>query len=403
MTKKVKSGNACSFCGIKQDIAYKLIAGPGVFICDECTKAAYNLIFNNKEGRVEDDDLEFDVLIPEEIKKKLDKYVISQGMAKKKLAVAVYNHYKRINSLAKKSDIELKKSNVLLIGPTGTGKTLLAETLANVLNVPFAIADATTLTEAGYVGEDVENILLKLYQASGEDIKKTEHGIIYIDEIDKISRRSENTSITRDVSGEGVQQALLKIIEGTVANVPPMGGRKHPHQEFLKIDTRNILFIAGGAFVGLEKIIKRRLKKNQIGFSNKNVKTEDSDIMKGVGTDDLIKFGLIPELIGRFPVTAVLDDLTEADLLKILTQPKNAITKQYKALVELDGIEIEFKKSVLEKIVSEAVNREIGARGLRAIFEELMLDTMYETPSKKDKIDKLIINEEFLKKTKWIA
>ncbi len=403
MTKKDKKNSSCSFCGIKQEIAFKLIAGPGVYICDECTKAAYNLIFNNKDGNVVEDVPEFDVLIPEEIKKKLDKYVISQKMAKKKLAVAVYNHFKRINNLGKKSDVEIKKSNVLLIGPTGTGKTLLAETLAKVLNVPFAIADATTLTEAGYVGEDVENILLKLYQASGEDIKKTEHGIIYIDEIDKISRRSENTSITRDVSGEGVQQALLKIVEGTVASVPPMGGRKHPHQEFLKIDTKNILFIAGGAFVGLDKIIKRRLKKNQIGFSNKNAKVLDDEIYKKAGTDDLIKFGLIPELIGRFPVTAVLDDLNEEDLFKILTQPKNAITKQYQILFELDGIEIEFTKSVLEKIVKEAVNREIGARGLRAIFEELMLDVMYETPSKKAKIDKLVIDDGFLKKAKWIA
>ncbi len=403
MTKKSRKDSACNFCGIKQDIAYKLIAGPGVFICDECTKAAYNLIFNNKDGSIVENENEFDVLIPEEIKKKLDKHVISQSMAKKKLAVAVYNHFKRINNLSKKSDVEIKKSNVLLIGPTGTGKTLLAETLANILNVPFAIADATTLTEAGYVGEDVENILLKLYQASGEDIKKTEHGIIYIDEIDKISRRSENTSITRDVSGEGVQQALLKIVEGTVASVPPMGGRKHPHQEFLKIDTKNILFIAGGAFVGLDKIIKRRLKKNQIGFSNKNAKVLDDEIYKKAGTDDLIKFGLIPELIGRFPVTSVLEELTEEDLLKILTQPKNAITKQYQALFALDGIEVEFKKSVLEKIVKEAVNREIGARGLRAIFEELMLDIMYETPSKKDKIDKLIIDDGFLKKAKWIA
>ncbi len=403
MTKKSRKDSACSFCGIKQDIAYKLIAGPGVFICDECTKAAYNLIFNNKDGSIVENEQEFDVLIPEEIKKKLDKHVISQSMAKKKLAVAVYNHFKRINNLSKKNGVEIKKSNVLLIGPTGTGKTLLAETLAKILNVPFAIADATTLTEAGYVGEDVENILLKLYQASGEDIKKTEHGIIYIDEIDKISRRSENTSITRDVSGEGVQQALLKIVEGTVASVPPMGGRKHPHQEFLKIDTKNILFIAGGAFVGLDKIIKRRLKKNQIGFSNKNAKVLDDEIYKKAGTDDLIKFGLIPELIGRFPVTSVLEELTEQDLLKILTQPKNAITKQYQALFALDGIEVEFKRSVLEKIVKEAVNREIGARGLRAIFEELMLDIMYETPSKKDKIDKLIIDDGFLKKAKWIA
>jgi len=402
MAGKSRKNDSCSFCGVKKDVAYKLVAGPGVFICDQCTRAAYSLIFDSKGG-LADADNEYDILIPEEIKKQLDKYVISQGMAKKKLAVAVYNHFKRINNLNKKNTVEINKSNVLLIGPTGTGKTLLAETLAKILNVPFAIADATTLTEAGYVGEDVENILLKLYQAAGEDITKTEHGIIYIDEIDKISRRSENTSITRDVSGEGVQQALLKIIEGTEASVPPMGGRKHPHQEFLKINTKNILFIAGGAFVGLDKIIKRRLKKNQIGFSGKNAKMGDDEIYKRAGTDDLIKFGLIPELIGRFPVTAVLDDLSEDDFLKILTQPKNAITKQYKALFELDEIEIEFSKSVLKKIVKEAVNREIGARGLRSIFEELMLDVMYDSPSKKNKIDKLIIDDNFLKKAKWIA
>jgi ATP-dependent Clp protease ATP-binding subunit ClpX len=403
MTNKRTNGSVCSFCGVNQEVAYKLIAGPGVFICDECTKAAYNLIFNSKDGGIKKDNELFDVIIPEEIKKRLDKYVISQSMAKKKLAVAVYNHYKRINNLNQNESVEISKSNVLLIGPTGTGKTLLAETLAKILNVPFAIADATTLTEAGYVGEDVENILLKLYQAAGEDINKTEHGIIYIDEIDKISRRSENTSITRDVSGEGVQQALLKIVEGTVANVPPMGGRKHPHQEFLKINTKNILFIAGGAFVGLDKIIKRRLKKNQIGFNKKNEELKGKEIYKRAGTDDLIKFGLIPELIGRFPVTSVLDELSESDLFKILTQPKNAITKQYKALFKIDGIDIEFTKSVLNRIVKEAISRDVGARGLRAIFEELMLDIMYEAPSKKGKIDKLIIDDDFLKKSKWIA
>jgi len=403
MGNKRAKGSVCSFCGVNQEVAYKLIAGPGVYICDECTKAAYNLIFNSKDGNVAKEDEVFEVLIPKEIKKKLDKYVISQSMAKKKLAVAVYNHYKRINNLGNNDSVEIGKSNVMLIGPTGTGKTLLAETLAKILNVPFAIADATTLTEAGYVGEDVENILLKLYQASGEDLKKTEHGIIYIDEIDKISRRSENTSITRDVSGEGVQQALLKIIEGTVANVPPMGGRKHPHQEFLKIDTKNILFIAGGAFVGLDKIIKRRLKKNQIGFNQSNRDFKNDDIYKKAGTDDLIKFGLIPELIGRFPVTTVLDELSESDLLKILTKPKDAITKQYMALFKIDGIDIEFSDSVLDRIVKEAVNRDVGARGLRAIFEELMLDIMYEAPSQKGKIDKMIIDDNFLKKTKWIA
>ncbi|MCP5049625.1 MAG: ATP-dependent Clp protease ATP-binding subunit ClpX [bacterium] len=405
MTRRRRDENKCSFCGIPQANAYKLISGPNVFICDECVTTAYNLVYNNRDPRRTPKRKKFKHLIPHEIKGRLDQYVISQDKAKKKLAVAVYNHYKRINDAESLTDIEIKKSNLLLIGPTGTGKTLLAETMARILDVPFAIADATTLTEAGYVGEDVENILLKLYQAAGEDKELAERGIIYIDEIDKISRKSENRSITRDVSGEGVQQALLKIIEGVEASVPPMGGRKHPYQEFLKIDTRNILFVAGGAFVGLEKIIRQRMKENVIGFFSDNVsgQIEDQNVFDFVQTDDLIKFGLIPELVGRFPVLGVLDELEEEHLFEILTEPKNAITKQFQALFELDGIELEFSREVLKSITREAVNREVGARGLRAIFEEIMLDLMYEMPSKKDKVNKVLVDFDYLKEKKWIA
>ncbi len=400
-----KEEKKCSFCGATPSAAYKLVAGPNGYICDSCVITAYNLLYNSKETGRPVRHRNTRHLPPAEIKDRLDQYVISQDMAKKKLAVAVYNHYKRVNEARSISDVEIKKSNLLLIGPTGTGKTLLAETMARILDVPFAIADATTLTEAGYVGEDVENILLKLYQAAGEDKELTERGIIYIDEIDKISRKSENRSITRDVSGEGVQQALLKLIEGIDANVPPQGGRKHPYQEFLRIDTRNILFIAGGAFVGLEKIITSRMKKNVIGFNsdNKAIEINDRNIFEFVQTDDLIKFGLIPELVGRFPVFGILDGLSEDHLYQILTEPKNAIVKQYKALFKIDGIDLQFSEEVLRYISKEAIRRAVGARGLRSIMEELMLDLMYEIPSRKDKVDKVMVDFDYLKEKRLIA
>lgn len=391
----------CSFCGKTEDHVMRLIEGPGAFICNECVELCADILSNDYDEPIAEAEALEDIPTPAEIHSFLNEYIIGQELAKKTLSVAIYNHYKRINSLISSDGVELQKSNILMIGPTGCGKTFLAQSLAKMMNVPFVIADATSLTEAGYVGEDVENILLKLIQAADYDIKLAERGIIYIDEVDKISRKSENPSITRDVSGEGVQQTLLKILEGTVASVPPTGGRKHPHQEFIQLDTTNILFICGGAFEGIDKIIESRVNEKSLGFGAKVESKKDKnrgDILKQLQPQDLLKFGIIPELIGRLPVVTTLDSLGEDALSSILTEPKNALTKQYKTLLDMDGVKLEFESDAISSIAKLAAERKTGARGLRTILEDIMLDIMYDIPSDPS-IEKVIVTKGCVEKT----